>query len=84
MAELDIKYEKICKKNDYDPESREQNKKGKNKGNCTALTMWGFKGFRGRCHFCGNFGHKQADCPYRNSDGTQKTSKNNNMENQND
>ena len=29
MDELDIKYEKICKKNEYDPESGEQNKKKK-------------------------------------------------------
>ena len=56
IDELNFEYEKICKKNKYDPESGEQNKKGKNNGNSTALTMR--KGFRGRCHFYGNSGHK--------------------------
>ena len=84
MTELDIEYEKICKKNNYDPESGEQNKKGKNNGNGTALAMQGSKFFKGRCHFCGNYRHKQADCPYRNSDGTQKANKSDNLGNQND
>ena len=84
MTELDVKYEKICKKNNYDPERGEQNKKGKNNSNSTSLAMLGYKGCRGRCHFCGNFGHKQAYCPYRNSERTQKLGKNHNKWNQND
>ena len=62
IDELNFKYKKICKKNKYDPESDGQNKKGKNNANSTALTMQGYRGFGGRCHFCGNFGHKQTDC----------------------
>ena len=81
IGELNFKYKKICKKNKYDPESGEQNKKGKNNGNSTALTMLGFNVFRGRCHFCGNFGYKQSECPFKNTNENQKT--NNNNENQN-
>ena len=60
IDELDLKYEKICKKNKYDPESGEKNKNEKNNENRTALTMRGFEGFRGRCLFFRNFGHKQT------------------------
>ena len=77
IEELNLKYEKICKKNEYDPESGKQNKKGKNNGNSTALTMRGFRGFRGWCHFCGNFKHKQTECPYKNTNGNQKANNNN-------
>ena len=78
---LNLKYEKICKKNEHDPESGEQKKKGKNNANDTALAMRGFKGFRGRCHFCGNFGHKQSECPSTSTNENQET--NNNNRNQN-
>ena len=81
IDELNFEYEKICKKNKYDPESGEQNKKGKNNAISTALTMQDFKGFRGRCHFCGNFGHKQSECPYKNTNENQKSSNNNRNQN---
>ena len=76
IDEIDLKYEKICKKNNYGPGRGEQNKKGKNNADSTAITMRDFKGYRGRCHFCGNFGHKQTKCPYKNTNGNQKANNN--------
>ena len=37
--------------------------------------MQGFKASRGRCHFCGNFGHKQNECPFKNTNETRKPTK---------
>ena len=45
--------------------------------------MQGFKGFRGRCYLCGNFGHKQTKCPYKNTKGNQKANNHNNYRKQN-
>ena len=79
--ELNFKYKKICKKNEYDPESGEQKRKGKNNANDTALIVRGFKGFRGRCHFYGNFGHEQSECPFKSSNENQKSNNNNGNQN---
>ena len=78
---LNFKYKKICKKNEYDPESGEQKRKGKNNANDTALAMQGYKVFRGRCHFCGNFGHKPSECPFKNTNENQKINNNNGNQN---
>ena len=43
--------------------------------------MWGFKGFRRRCHFCGNVGHKQTECPFKNTNEIQKANNNNRKQN---
>ena len=66
--ELDAKYEKICKKNDYDPENeKDKKKKKRNENNGTALAAAGNGQFKGRCFVCGNWGHKSHQCPNRNN-----------------
>ena len=59
IIELDAKYEKICKKNDYDPENdKEKKKKKKNENNNgMALAAAGNGKFKGRCFVCGNWGY---------------------------
>ena len=63
---LNLKYKKICKKNDYDPNEDEKERRKENKG--TALTTTGYPRFKGRCYTCGNFGYKSADCPSKKND----------------
>ena len=46
--ELNLKYKKICKKNNYDPDKDKNERKRENKG--TALTTAGYPRFIGRCH----------------------------------
>ena len=43
--ELNLKYKKICQKNNYDPDEEENEKKKENKG--TALTTAGYPRFKG-------------------------------------
>ena len=64
--EFNMKYKKICKKNDYDPDEDEKETKKENKG--TALTTKGYPRCKGRCYLCGNFGHKSTDCPHKKDD----------------
>ena len=61
-----MKYKKICKKNDYDPDDDEKEKKKENKG--TTLATTSYPRFKGRCYTSGNFGHKSADCPNKKND----------------
>ena len=63
---LNMKYKKICKKNDYDPDEDERERKKENKG--TALTLTSYLRFKGRCYTCGNFGYKSANCPNKKDD----------------
>ena len=63
---LNIKYKKICKKNDYDPDEDEKVRKRESKG--TALITAGYQRFKGRCYTCSNFGHKRANCPNKKND----------------
>ena len=44
---LNLKYKKICKKNNYDPDEDKNEKKRENKG--TTLTTAGYPRFKGRC-----------------------------------
>ena len=68
--ELNMKYKKICKKNDYDPDEDKKKKESKE----TALATTSYPSFKGRCYTCGNFGHKSADCPNKknNSENDKK------------
>ena len=63
---LNLKYKKICKKNNYDPYKDENEKVKENKG--TALSTAGYTRFKGRCFTCSNFGHKSANCPSKKND----------------
>ena len=64
--ELNLKFKKICKKNNCEPDEDENERKRENKG--TALTTAGYPRFKGRCYTCGNFGHKSANCPSKKND----------------
>ena len=64
--ELNIKYKKICKKNEYDPDEDEKERKRENKG--TVLTTAGYPRFKGRCYTCENLGHKSVNCPSKKND----------------
>ena len=67
-VELDSKYEKICKKNNYDPENEEEKKNKRRSGHHgTALVTNGNGVFKGRCYTCRNWGHKSQQCPFRNN-----------------
>ena len=71
--ELNMKYKKICKKNDYDPDKDEKETKKSNKG--TALTTMGYPRFKGRCYTCRNFGHKSTNCPSKKNDSENDANK---------
>ena len=60
---LNLKYKKICKKNKYDPNRDENEKKKENKG--TELTTAGYPRFKGRCFTCRIFRHRSAGGPAR-------------------
>ena len=68
-----MKYKKICKKNDYDPDEDEKERKEENKG--TALATMSYPRFKGRCYTCGNFGYKSADCSNKKNDSENDTNK---------
>ena len=53
--ELNMKYERICKINNYKPDESDEEKE---KTDDTALTM-SFQKFKARCHNCGNYGNKR-------------------------
>ena len=71
--EFNMKYKKMCKKNDYDPDEDENERKKANKG--TALTTSGSPRFKGRCYTCGNFGHKSTNCPNKKNDSENDANK---------
>ena len=70
---LNMKYKKICKKNDYDPDKDKKETKKANKG--TAITTTGYPRFKGSCYTCSNFGHKSANCPNKKNDSENDTNK---------
>ena len=72
--ESDTKYEKICKKNNYDPENEDEKKsRRRNSHQGTALVVNGNGIFKCRCYTCGNLGHKSQQCPFRKNKNTQNT-----------
>ena len=70
-VELDAKYEKICKKNNYCPEN-EDDKKGRRRNNNhgAALVASGNGVFKGRCNVCRKWRHKSNQYPFRNNRNT--------------
>ena len=62
LVELDAKYKKICKKNNYDIGNEDEKREEKNKSNGTALAARGNVVFKGRCYVCGNQRHKSNQC----------------------
>ena len=71
--ELSMKYKKTYKKNDYDPDENEKEKKKENKG--TTLARTSYPRFKARCYTCKNFGQKSTDCPNKNNDSENDTTK---------
>ena len=63
---LNLKYKKMCKRNNYDSDKDENEKKKENKG--IALTTAGYPRFKGRCYTCGNFRHQSAHCWSKKND----------------
>ena len=72
-----MKYKKICKKNDYDPDEdeKERKKERKKENNGTSLTTTSYPRFKGICLTCRNFGHKSADCPKKKNYSENDTNK---------
>ena len=70
--ELNMKYKKICKKNDFDPDEDEKKKEIKG----AALATISYPRFNGRCYVCENFGHQSVDCPNKRNDSENDTNKN--------
>ena len=68
-----MKYTKICKKNNYDPDNDKKKKESKG----TAIATKSYPRFKARCYACGNFGHKSTDCPNKKYDPENDTKKTN-------
>ena len=71
FVELGAKYEKICKKNNYNPENKDLTKgRKRNNNNGMVVAASGNGVFKGRRYICENSGHKSHQCPYRNNGNT--------------
>ena len=82
LAELDTKYEKISKKNNYDPQNEDE-KKGKRRNNNhgTTLTASGNVVLKDICYVCGNWGYRREQYPFRNGGNTENGQNTHNTQN---